>query len=160
MMKRLTIVLAAVSLTVLASCGSKEKVVQTASYREQPTECLGKSMDGTQTLKVWAKGLTRMEAIREAKKKAVSEVLFQGISAGGDCSAYPVVDAPNARTKYEKYFNKFFEDNGGYKKFVEEVEKRSDADHLQGKTMQTYGVVLRIDRNALEKRMQKDKIIE
>ena len=160
MMKRLTIVLAAVSLTVLASCGSKEKVVQTASYREQPTECLGKSMDGTQTLKVWAKGLTRMEAIREAKKKAVSEVLFQGISAGGDCSAYPVVDAPNARTKYEKYFNKFFEDNGGYKKFVEEVEKRSDADHLQGRTMQTYGVVLRIDRNALKKRMQKDKIIE
>ena len=71
-----------------------------------------------------------------------------------------MVDAPNARTKYEKYFNKFFEDNGGYKKFVEEVEKRSDADHLQGKTMQTYGVVLRIDRNALKKRMQKDKIIE
>ena len=148
------------SVLMLTSCGSKKPAVQTASYREQPTECLGRGLDGTQTLKVWAKGMNRMEAVREAKKKAVSEVLFQGIAAGGECSAYPVVDAPNARTKHEQYFNKFFEDNGGYKKFVDEVEKRSEADHLQGATMQVYGVVLRVDRNELQKRMRKDKIIE
>ena len=161
-MKILTFCLAAVGTAVLmSSCGSKKQTVQTASYREHPTECLGKSMDGTQTLKVWAKGLTRMEAVREAKKKAVSEVLFQGISEGSsECSAYPVVDAPNARTAHEKYFNKFFEDNGGYKKYVEEVEKRSEADHIQGKTLQVYGVVLRVDRTELQKRMRKDKIIE
>ncbi len=152
---------AAVVMTLMTSCGSKEKVVQTAAYREQPTECLGKAMDGSLTLKVWAKGTSRMEAIREAKKKAISEVLFQGISGSGDCNSYPVVDTPNARTKNEKYFNKFFDDGGGFKKFVDEVEKRSEADNFQGaNSQQVYGVVLKIDRPGLKKRMQKDKIIE
>lgn len=146
---------------LLTSCGSKKKVVETAAYREQPTECLGKSMDGTLTLKVWAKGTSRMEAIREAKKKAINEVLFQGIAGGGDCNTYPLVDAPNARTKYEQYFNKFFTDGGGFKKFADEVEKRSEADNFQGaNSQQVYGVVLKIDRPALKKRLQKDKIIE
>lgn len=148
-------------LSVLASCGSKEKVVQTAAYREQPTECLGKAMDGSLTLKVWAKGTSRMEAIREAKKKVISEVLFQGIAGSGDCNTYPVVDAPNARTQHEQYFNKFFSDGGGFKKFVDEVEKRSEADNFQGaNSQQVYGVVLKVDRPALKQRMQKDKIIE
>lgn len=150
-----------VTATLLTSCGSKEKVVQTAAYREQPTECMGKAMDGTLTLKVWAKGTSRMEAIREAKKKVIGEVLFQGITGSGDCNTYPVVDTPNARSKFESYFQKFFQDNGGYKKYVEEVEKRSEADSFQGAgSQQVWGVVLKVDRPELVKRMKKDKIIE
>jgi L-amino acid N-acyltransferase YncA len=160
-MKKINILLTAAALAVLTSCGSKKPAVQTASYFNQTTECLGKQADGTQLLKVYAKGTDRSDAVREAKKKAIEEVLFKGITAGDtECSAYPVVDAPNARTRHEQYFNKFFDDGGGYKKYVDEVEKRSEADHLQGATMQVYGVVLKVDRNELQKRMRKDGIID
>ena len=88
-------------------------------------------------------------------------MLFQGITGTGDCNTYPVVDTPNARSKFEKYFEKFFQDNGGYKKYVEEVEKRSEADSFQGAgSQQVWGVVLKVDRPELVKRMKKDKIIE
>lgn len=149
-----------VSMTMLISCGSKKPAVQTAAYRDHATECLGKQADGTQLLKVWAKGTDRADAVREAKKKAIEEVLFKGISAGDtECSAYPVVDAPNARQKFETYFNKFFKDSGNYKKYVEEVDKDL-RNSFQGVGTQTWGIVVKIDRNALKKRMQKDKIIE
>ena len=158
-MKKTTVMMLLGAAMLLAGCGSKKAAVQTAAYREHPTECLGKSMDGQQTLKVWAKGTSRMEAVREAKKKVVGEVLFQGIQSTGECSAYPIVDTPNARQKFESYFNKFFADGGAFKKYVDEVEKRSDADLLQGAHLQTYGVVLKVDTQGLRKRMQKDKII-
>lgn len=159
-MKKINILIAAVILAVLTSCGSKKQVVQTASYFNQTTECLGKQADGTQLLKVWAKGINRTDAVREAKKKAIEEVLFKGISAGdSECSSYPVVDTPNARQKYEVYFNKFFKDSGNFKKYVEEVDKDL-RNSFQGVGTQTWGIVVQIDRNALKKRMQKDKIIE
>ncbi len=159
-MKHTAILFSIMAALLLTACSSKKPAIQTASYREQPTQCLGKSMDGHQTLQVWAKGQSRMEAVREAKKKVIGEVLFSGIQSNGDCNAMPIVDAPNARTKFEKYFQKFFEDNGGYKKYVEEIEKRSDAQHLQGEHLQVYGVVLQVDMDGLRKRMRKDKIIE
>ena len=69
-MKKLSILMAAVALVVLTSCGSKKPAVQTASYFNYTTECLGKQADGTQLLKVYAKGVDRSDAVREAKKKA------------------------------------------------------------------------------------------
>ena len=99
-MKKLCILMAATALILLTSCGSKKPAVQTAGYFNYTTECLGKQADGTQLLKVYAKGVDRADAVREAKKKAIEEVLFKGVSAGDtECSAYPVVDAPNARKK-------------------------------------------------------------
>ena len=74
-MKKICILMAAAALVVLTSCSSKKPVVQTASYFNQTTECLGKQLDGTQLLKVYAKGVDRADAVREAKKKAIEEVL-------------------------------------------------------------------------------------
>ena len=159
-MKKICILMAAAALVVLTSCSSKKPVVQTASYFNQTTECLGKQLGGTQLLKVYAKGVDRADAVREAKKKAIEEVLFKGITAGDtECSAYPIVDAPNARQKHEDYFNKFFKDSGNFKKYVDEVDKDL-RNSFQGAGTQTWGIVVQIDRNALKKRMQKDKIIE
>ena len=93
-------------------------------------------------------------------EKLYEEVLFKGITAGDtECSAYPIVDAPNARQKHEDYFNKFFKDSGNFKKYVDEVDKDL-RNSFQGAGTQTWGIVVQIDRNALKKRMQKDKIIE
>ena len=55
--------------------------------------------------------------------------------------------------------NKFFKDSGNFKKYVDEVDKDL-RNSFQGAGTQTWGIVVQIDRNALKKRMQKDKIIE
>ena len=54
-MKKISILMAVVAVAVLTSCGSKKPAVQTASYFNYTTECLGKQADGTQLLKVYAK---------------------------------------------------------------------------------------------------------
>ena len=85
------------------------KMTDTAAYHNYETECLGKSMDGRQTLRVWASGRNRADAVQQAMKKAVYDITFTGISAGsGECNSYPVVDEANARIKYEEYFDRFF----------------------------------------------------
>lgn len=161
-MKRLTFIITLIAtLATMCGCKSKEKAVSTASYHNYETECMGKSMDGKQTLRVWAQGKNRSDAIKQARKKAVYDVTFTGISAGsGECSSYPVVDEPNARRKYEKYFDKFFADGGTYRKFAEAADGKNEVDAFQGKNSQTYGIVVTVDRAALRKRLEKDEIIK
>ena len=91
------------------------------------------------------------------------EVKAEKIEILSRCATLPFMidgdQAPNARQKYEDYFNKFFKDSGNFKKYVDEVDKDL-RNSFQGAGTQTWGIVVQIDRNALKKRMQKDKIIE
>lgn len=143
------------------SCKSKEHTTNTATYHEYSVECLGNGMDGIQTLKVWASGRNRADAIEQAKKKAVYEVTFAGIKSGSaSCNAYPVVDEANARKKYEEYFDKFFSDGGAYQKYVSiQNQKKSDMEEMEGKGRVTFGIIVEVDRSELRKRFEKDNII-
>lgn len=155
------LMLLAVFCIAVASCKSKKDVISTAAFGRYQIECLGTGMDGTQTLKVWASGRNRANAIMLAKKTAVYEITFRGINSGnGGCNVYPVVDEPNARTKYEDYFDAFFKDGGAYEKYVTMQNQKKDAiEKLQGDGFETYGIVLVVDRSALCKRFESDNII-
>ena len=146
---------------MLSGCKSEQPVVTTAAFRNYTTECLGKDMDGNQTLRVWASGKNRKDAIEQAKKKAVYEVTFSGIAAGsGECNAFPVVDEANARKKYEQYLDLFFKDGGAYRKYVSiENDKKSSMDKYHRDGNQLYGIIVSVNRSALRKRFVKDKII-
>lgn len=150
-----------VSLLLLGGCKGKKEVTATAAYHSYATECLGKSMDGTQTLRVWASGRNKSDAVEQAQKKAVYDVVFTGISAGsGECNAYPVVDEPNARKKYEAYFDKFFANGGAYRNYVSiDNQTKAGMDKFQGKGGLMYGIVVTVDRSALRKRFENDSII-
>jgi hypothetical protein len=145
---------------MLSACGSK-KVVTTAAYQNYETECLGKDMDGQQMLRVWGTGLSEKDAIEKAMKQAVYDVTFTGITGGsGDCNGYPVVDEANARQKYDKYFNEFFEHGGKYKKFVQlRSQQKKGAKVYQGDGTQTAEIIVVVDRPGLKKRFEKDKIL-
>ncbi|MBO4743830.1 MAG: hypothetical protein J5533_09395, partial [Bacteroidales bacterium] len=54
----------------------------TAGAFAQETECISKEMDGSLTLRVWGTGRNRTDALEQAKKQAVYEVLFKGITRG------------------------------------------------------------------------------
>jgi len=109
-------------ILVLFSCSPQKKIAGNYSYK---TECLGVEMDGSQTVKVWGNGRNRWDAIEQAKKNAVKDVLFNGIYEGKqECEKRPVVAEVNAQQKYETYFNKFFADDGEYKNYVSLKDER------------------------------------
>lgn len=147
---------------LLVACSGIEVVTHTSSFYDMETECLGKNMDGLQTLRVWATGNDKNDALTQAQKKAVYEVVFNGISAGaGECNAYPVVDEPNARKEYEDYFDRFFSDSGNYKKYVNIANKDKDAmsAYKSGGRIQ-FSIIVIVDRAGLRKQFKNDGIIK
>ena len=146
----------------ILSCGSKREVITTVAYQTYETECLGKDMDGMQTLRVWGTGLSESDALENAIKKAVFEITFTGIAAGqGECNSYPVIDEANARQKHEMYFDDFFEKGGKYKKFAKvRSQQKKTARNYHGDGTELVEVIVVVDRPALKKRFEKDKIIE
>lgn len=150
-------------LLVVAFClqGCKSREVSTAAFHSYATECMGISMDGIQTLHVWASGRNRADAIEKAKKKAVYDVAFIGIQAGsGECNAYPVIDEANARKKYEEYFDLFFADGGAYSQYVStENQKKSAIDKFKGEGTVMFGIIVSVNRSALYQRFASDNII-
>lgn len=130
------------------------------------TECIGVELDGSQTLKVWGNGRTRADAIEQAKKNGVRDVLFKGIRNGtSDCNVKPVLSEVNIQEKNEDYFFKFFTDGGPYKEFISlrpgkgittnEVVYKSTSGGTQ-----YYGVIIRVLRADLKARMIQDNILK
>jgi hypothetical protein len=147
---------------VLSSCSAQNQIAGNYIFK---TECLGIGMDGSQTVKAWGNGRNRWDAIEQAKKNAVNEVLFKGIYEGKqDCEKRPVLPEVNARQKNEAYFNKFFSDNGEYTKYIslkdERIDSKLSRDRQVARKSVTHGVVLNILRAELRQKMIEDGIIK
>jgi hypothetical protein len=143
-------------------CRSSSKITGNYSYK---TECLGSELDGSITVKAWGNGKNRSDAIEQAKKNAVNEVLFKTITEGiSGCLTHPLVPEVNARTKYEDYFNNFLKDGGAYEKYVslkdERAGDRFNRDKKDARQSVTYGIVLRILCSDLKKKLTEDGILK
>jgi len=161
-MKKILLSTFLIALFILPSCNSQKKIAGNYSYK---TECLGIEMDGSQTLKAWGNGRNRWDAIEQAKKNAVKDVLFNGIYEGKqDCEKRPVVAEVNAQQKYETYFNNFFTDNGAYKNFAslkdERIGQKVSRDRKGSRQSVTHGVVVRVLRAELKQKMIEDGILK
>jgi len=147
---------------LLGGCRSKMDISGNYTYR---TECLGTELDGSLTVKAWGNGRNRADAIEQARKNAVNDVIFRGITEGtGGCNVRPVVGEVNARMKYEDYFNAFFRDRGEFQRFVttqdEMFADRFRRDPRMSRHGYTYGVVLRIKRAELREKLISDGILK
>ena len=150
------------SLVLLGGCRAKKDISGNYTHR---TECLGTEMDGSLTVKAWGNGHNRADAIEQARKNAVNDVIFKGITEGsGGCNVRPVIGEVNARMKYESYFDAFFRDRGDFQRFVStEDEKYSDRfkrDPRMSRHGYTYGVVLRVKRSELREKLISDGILK
>jgi hypothetical protein len=138
---------------------------QTAGYYDFPTECLGSELDGSQTLLVFADGRNRSDAVEQAKKNAVREVLFKGIINGkSTCDPRPLVPEVNADRKYETYFGAFFADGGEYLKYVsladERIYNKITRDRSKGSKQIKNSVVVRVELLKLKEKLRTDQIIK
>jgi hypothetical protein len=158
-MKQLIILI--LTMTFSLTCFSVKKTVE-GKYSYE-TECLGVELDGSQTLRVWGTGRNRSDAVEQAKKNAVCQVLFDGIRSG-ECEVKPLLPEVNARDKYETYFNKFFKDNGLYKSFVtlrdEKTANRISREKKVSTNTVTIPVVVRVLRPKLKEQLSQDGILK
>ncbi len=166
-MKKITLIFGtalslAVMSAVVASCGSTQ--MKGAGNYTYTTECMGVEGDGSQTVKGWGSGRNREDAIEQAKKNGLRDVLFKGIISTKGCNQKPVLFDPNIREKKEDYFNAFFADQGPFMEFIT-GEDGSDK-HFSVVTGRkkagdqvTYGVIIRVQRAKLKTRMIQDGIM-
>ena len=130
------------------------------------TECLGVEKDGSVTLRAWGTGRNRFDAVDQAKKNAVRDVLFKPTRNGSsDCNPHPLVPEVNAEMKYEDYFNRFFSDRrGSYKKFCsgkdERISNKIFRRGMGDSKMVTYSVIVRVLRSELKEQLREDGIIK
>jgi hypothetical protein len=134
----------------------------TEAYYNSETECLGVELDGSQTLRVWATGRNKTDAIEQCKKNAVNEVIFKGVRGGnGGCNTKPLINEVNAQEKYAYYFNTFFKDKGEYKKYVSTEDTRTLTRKRSRRAEQVkYGYTVRVLRAELQQRLIDDGIIK
>ncbi len=155
--------LAAVMLLSLGatSCrNTKEVGTSTAYYQFDPT-FQSADASGRLTVRSWGQASSKGKAIEQAKKNAVSQLLFKGYQGAPGYMNRPLVQEVNARERYAEYFDRFFADGGEYRKFVKEASA-SDDSRLRSKTdaVQNLSVVVVLDVNKLREQLRKDGVIK
>lgn len=127
------------------------------------TECISVEQDGSQTLRVFGKGRNRSDAVEQAKKDAVYEVLFKGVLKGNKgYNQRPIVTEVNARERYQDYFDIFFMDGGEYLKYVSMADRRlGSTKKVRGSDAQVgYLVTVRVLIPELRVRLKQDGILK
>lgn len=157
-------ILATTILVALAFSGCKTPTVIDGVYagRTFEIECMGTDHDGSQTLRAWGTGKNKSQAIETAKKNAVKTVIFKGIQSSNEgCNTKPLIFEVNAEEKYEAYFNRFFADGGAYKSYTSMSDEKSTSRiKSSNNAIETWGVVVRVDRAGLRQRLINDGIIK
>lgn len=141
---------------------SQKKIAGNYVYK---TECMGVELDGSYTLKAWGNGRNRSDAVEQAKKNAIRDVLFNNILEGKqDCARRPLITEVNAIDKYEDYFNKFFTDGGEYINFIslkdERILEKLSRDRKKARESVTNGLLVRVLRSELKIKLIADGIIK
>ena len=170
MKKRLfTIFMAgSIALLYLSSC----KPASSLSYYTYKTECVNVELDGSQTLKAYGMGRNRIDAATQARKNAIRDVIFKGISSGsGECESKPLLLEVNAEEKYRSYFGTFFTDRGPFRNvgnysqfvslknehFIKRIVRRATTRNAD---QDIYSVVVRVMREELRQQLINDGIIK
>lgn len=144
-----------------ASCKAPTHIPSDYAYANFQTECLRVELDGSQILRAYGKGKNKTDAIEQAKKNAVRDIIFKGIStSSGEFSKQPLINEVNAQEKYAYYFNPFFKDKGEYLAFVKLDEKRLSRIKSANNTQENWGVVVVVDRSGLLQKLINDNIIK
>lgn len=133
--------------------------IQAQSFQ---TECIGKELDGSLTLRVWGEGRNRSDAKEQCKKNAVYEVLFKGVDNGNSgFDSRPIITEVNARVRYRDYFDIFFSDGGEYLKYVSMADKRAHSTvRKEGSSQVFYQMTVRVLSSDLRARLVADGILQ
>lgn len=156
-MKIQRILLCGLALLLLVGCAKK---TTTSYYASAPTY-LNDEADGSITVRAYGQGRNRSDAIEQAAKNAVRQVLFKGINVPGNVLlSKPLVTAVNAEEKYQNFFNAFFADGGAYMQFTSTEDRRPGTNTKEKNAVQRkYATTVRVLRPQLRNYLIENGII-
>jgi hypothetical protein len=160
-MKHFKPVSSLLALVIFFSCNPQKNISGNYQFK---TECLRTEGDGSQVVKAFGRGRNIFDAIEQAKKNALNDIIFAGInSPRTDCNQRPVLPEANAKQNNESYFFRFFSSDGEYSKFVSpsktKIKDRLLPERYKAENEVVYAVVLKVDREALRSKFIFDKLI-
>jgi len=150
----------AVATMLATSCGTVKKT--SASFYDTKTQYLNNEADGSITVRATGIGRNRFDAIDQARKNALRDMIFNGIEVPGNTViSKPLVMTVNAQEKYEDFFNAFFADGGDYENFVSNADRkivsnRKDRNKIQAKVT----ITTRLYRPELKEYLKQAEIIK
>ena len=152
-----TILICIISLIVM-SCASNK----TSSYYPSATTYMNDEGDGSITLRAYGQGRNRSDAIEQARKNAVRDVIFKGVNVPGNALlSKPLVTTVNAEEKFQDFFNPFFADGGGYTRFVSREDRRIGSNKKEINTKQVkFAHTVRVLRADLKKYLIDNGVIK
>ena len=138
-------------ISTICAFGQQSK---NASYYNYKNECLEDKLDGSYIIQGWGNGSTKKEAIDQAKRNVLTDILLNGIGKG--CKILPLIIELNAETTYKNYIYGFF--NSDYDDFIK--LENSPKSIKKSKKQTTYGVKLRVNRQSLRQKLITDNILK
>ena len=145
-------------LILIFSCQSQKNIAGNYTYK---TECVGDADKGQFLLKAWGKGLNKKEAIEDARKNALKDVLFSGVFTGeAACARNAMLTEVNAMEKHKAFFEKFFARNGDYKDFIKERKNGLNPKYDKKKSRfgVVYGTILILKQTELDIYLTKKRV--
>ena len=134
---------------------AQNKHSKSASYYKYETECLEDMSDGRYVLMSWGKGSSKKEAIEQAKKNVILDILFKGVSKN-NCNIRPIITEVQAREKYRSYTANFFKKE--YKQYIKTVNNNKSKKKSKDQT--AYGVKVIVNVEDLRIKLINDKILK
>lgn len=132
-----------------------------AAYGNAQVEYLNSEMDGSVTLRATGQGKNQKDAVEQAKKNALYEVIFNGIRGAEGSLQRPLIFEVNAREKHSNYFNQFFSDKGPYRDFISmKDQKKGSKVKIDGDVQVKYIITVRVLVPELKNQLTQDKIIK
>jgi hypothetical protein len=128
-------------------------------------QCIGKELDGSVTLISTGSGRNKRDAMSQAKKNALHQVIFIGTdSKNNTCLNRPLVGEVNAIEKYAVFFNEFFKDKGEFRNYVTRKDEKliNKFNNYVGtnKYEVTFSITLRVKVPDLTNLLKKNSIIK
>ena len=103
----------------------------------------------------WGAGSSKEEAIDQAQRNAINDILFKGVNKS-TCNVRPLILEVQAAEKYRYYVADFF--NNDYLDYIS-IEK-SPKSKKKSRSQTVYGVKVKIDVEGIRKKLKTDNIIK
>jgi len=156
------LVVAILGLSISVSAQAKKKANKDTENFKYEIEGVSVGSQGTYMVKVWSYSKKPTVAINQAKKNAVHGIVFKGFTGKPGVPGQKALATPAVEQEKQAFFDKFFEDNGNFLKFVSESGDGSVAaeDRMKVGKLYKIGVVVSVNVAALRKELEDAGIIK
>lgn len=146
------------ALLTLVSCGKR----QVSSYYDAGTTFLNTESDGSITVRASGQGRNAQDAIEQAWKNAVKDVMLKGVQVPGNTFlSKPLITEVNAEEKYASFIYSFLADQGEYLNFISTEDKKVGSTDKARNDVQVRRVVtVRVLRQDLKNYLIQQNIIK